>query len=153
MSGGMINANIKAANAGVGAYFNMVGDILRTMPINRRASGSGGSATADQQYCGIAIASMSQYTKDAGLTTSSAFVTDMMADASDGMMNGMSGSTQISMGGGMMGSGNMMQPSAGTGGLAAAMTTYLGSSANLSGLNATDMNPLIQKLAASSGQL
>ena len=153
MSGGMSDANINSANAGVGGYF-MVSDILHAMPIDPRASGSGTGATQDQQYCGVAIAAMSQYAKGLGMTSSSGFVTAMMSDASDGMMNGMSGSTQISMGGGMMmGSGNMMQPTAGTSGLATAMTNFLGSSANMSGLNATSMNALIQKLAASNGQL
>lgn len=153
MSGGMTDANITSANTGVGNYF-MVSDILHTMPMDPRVAGSGTGATADQQDCGVAIAAMSEYAKGLGMTVSTGFVTAMMSDASDGMMDGKSGSTQISMGGGMMmGSGNMMQPSAGTSGLATAMTTFLGSSANASGLTATTMNALIQKLAASNGQL
>jgi hypothetical protein len=155
MSGGMTDANINAANSGVGSYFNMAGDILQTMPMDPRIAGSGSGATADQQNCGVAIAAMSQYAKALGMTVSSGFVTAMMSDASDGMMNGMSGSTQISMGGGMMmGSGSMMQSTAGTSGLANAMTNFLmNASANMSGLTATSMNALIQKLAASNGSL
>ena len=87
------------------------------------------------------------------MTVSSAFVTAMMSDASDGVMDGKAGNSQISMGGGMMMGSNMMQPTAGTSGLAAAMSTFLGSGMNLSGLNAASMNVLIQKLSASNGQL
>jgi hypothetical protein len=68
-------------------------------------------------------------------------------------MDGKASGTPISMSmGGMMGP-TMMQPSAGTSGLATAMSTFMGSSANLSGATATDMAPLIQKLNASNGQL
>lgn len=132
----------------------MVSDILHTMPMDPHVAGSGSGATADQQDCGVAIAAMSQYAKGLGMTVSTGFVTAMMSDASDGMMDGKSGSTQISMGGAMMmGSGNMMQSTAGTSGLATAMTNFLGSSTNMSGLTATSMNALIQKLAAANGQL
>ncbi len=152
MPGGMTDANISAANAGVGTYFS-VSDILHTAPMNPLAAGSGTGATPDQQDCGLAIAAMSESARTLGLSASSAFVTALMSDASDGLMDGKAGSSQISMGGGMMGSGSMMSPSAGTSGLATAMTTFLGSAANLSGLDATAMNALIQRLAASSGQL
>lgn len=55
-----------------------------------------------------------------GMTTSSGMVTAMMDDATDGVMNGMMGSTAISMDGmgGMMG-GTMMQGTAGTSSLGA----------------------------------
>jgi hypothetical protein len=76
----------------------------------------------------------------------------MMKDASDGMMDGMMGNTQISMGGGMMG-GGMMQSNAGTSGLAMAMTDYMSSDMNHSGLTAADMNSLIAQLSLSNGQL
>jgi hypothetical protein len=79
-----------------------------------------------------------------------------MKDASDGVMNGMMGSTSIAMGGmggGMMGGGTMMQSTAGTTGLATAMTAYLGSSMNRSGVQVSDMQPLIDRLAASTGML
>lgn len=151
MTGGMVDANITSANTAVGNYF-MCSDILHTQPMNPTIAGSGSTATPDQSNCGIAIAAMSQYAKDQGMTVSSAFVTDMMNDASDGTMNGMMGSSQISMGGGMMG-GSMMQSSAGTTGLATAMTAFMGSAMNHSGLTAADMNMLIQKLSSSNGQL
>ena len=151
MSGGMTDANINSANTGVGNYF-MVSDILHTTPMDPRVAGSATGATADQQDCGVAIAAMSQSAHALGMTTSSAFVTAMMSDASDGMMDGTMGSSQISMGGGMMG-GSMMQPTAGTSGLATAMTNFLGSNVNMSGATAMSMNSLIQKLAAATGQL
>jgi hypothetical protein len=81
----------------------------------------------------------------------------MMEDASDGTMNGMMSDTSITMngmGGGMMGGGStMMQSTAGTSGLATAMTTFLGSAMNKSGLSAMDMQTLINTLAASSGTI
>ena len=52
----------------------------------------------------------------------------------------------------MMG-GGMMQSNAGTSGLAMAMTDYMGSAMNHSGLTAADMNTLIQHLSLSNGQL
>jgi hypothetical protein len=155
MSGGMVDANINSANTAVGAYF-MVDDVLHTMPMDPMTPGSGAPATQDQRNCGIAIAAMSQYAEAAGIS-SSAFVTAMMNDASDGMMNGKMGGTQITMGGmmgsGGMGSGGMMQSNAGTTGLATAMSDFMSSPMNHSGLTAADMNMLIQKLSASSGQL
>jgi hypothetical protein len=152
MSGGMMDANITAANTAVGNYF-MVSDILHAQPMDPSVAGSGSAATQDQRDCGIAIAAMSQYAKGLGMTASSAFVTSMMDDATDGMMDGKMGSNQISMGGGMMGGGGMMQSNAGTAGLATAMTSFMGAAINHSGLTAADMNMLIQKLSSSNGQL
>jgi hypothetical protein len=79
----------------------------------------------------------------------------MMRDASDGVMNGMMGSTTISMGGmgGGMTGGSTMPSNAGTSGLATAMTTFLGSSRNASAVPMADMQPLVDKLAASSGTI
>jgi hypothetical protein len=89
---------------------------------------------------------MSQYAHGLGMSTSSGFVTAMMDDASDGMMDGMMGSTQIQMG--------MMESTAGWSGLATAMTDFMDSPAvNHSGLTSTDMNALIQALSASNGML
>jgi hypothetical protein len=152
MAGGMTDANISAANRAVGNYF-MTDDILHTACMNPAVTGSGSGATQDQRDCGIAIAAMSQYAKGLGMSSSMGFVTSMMNDASDGMMDGRMGSNQVSMGGGMMGSANMMQPTAGTNGLATAMTNFMSSTMNLSGLTSADMNALIQKLASSNGQL
>jgi hypothetical protein len=151
MSGGMMDANINAANTAVGGYFMMT-DILHTACLDPTVPGSGAAASTDQRNCGIAIAAMSQYAKEQGMSMSYSFVTDMMDDAADGMMNGMMGGTQISMGGGMMG-GGMMQSNAGTTGLATSMTNFMGSAANRCGLTSADMNALIQKLAASDGKI
>jgi len=151
MPGGMVDANITSANTAVGNYF-MVGDIVHAQPMDPTLAGSGGAANQDQRDCGITIAAMSQYARSLGMTVSSAFVTAMMNDASDGMMDGRMGSNQISMGG-MMGSGGMMQSTAGSSGLATAMTDFMGSTMNRSGLTAADMNVLIQKLASADGKL
>jgi hypothetical protein len=151
MTGGMVDANITSANTAVANYF-MVNDILHTQPMNPSVTGSGSTATQDQRNCGISIAAMSQYANGLGMAVSYTFVTAMMNDASDGMMNGQMGGNQISMGG-MMGPGGMMQSNAGTTGLATAMTDYMGSAMNHSGLTAADMNMLIQKLASSDGTL
>jgi hypothetical protein len=56
------------------------------------------------------------------------------------------------MGGGMMG-GGMMSTTAGTTGLATAMSTFVGSPMNASGVTASDMQGLIDKLAASNGTI
>lgn len=156
MTDGMTAANISAANAAIGSQF-IVSDILTTRPMNPLMADSGSTATLDMRNYGMSIAAMSEYAKDMGMTSSSAMVTAMMDDSSDGVMNGMMGTSTITMGsmsGGMMGGGGtMMQPTAGTSGLAAAMTTFMGSAQNRSGLTSTDMNALIMKLSASTGQL
>jgi hypothetical protein len=154
MSGGMTDANVSAANTAVGNYF-MMSNILTTQPIDMTMAGSGTASgvTQDQMNHGAAIAAMSQSAKRLGMTTtSSALVTSMMNDASDGTMNGMMGSTQIQMGGGMMG-GGMMGSHSGTSDLATDMTNFMGSAVNHSGLTSANMNALIQKLSSSNGQL
>jgi hypothetical protein len=152
MSGGMTAANAAAANAAVGSYF-MAGDILGTMPMDPAVAGS---VTTNARNYGMSIAAMSQYANTIGMTgPSSAMVTAMTQDASDGAMNGMMGTTGISMagmGGGMMG-GGMMSTTAGTTGLASAMSAFAGSPMNASGVTASDMQALIDKLAASSGTI
>jgi hypothetical protein len=158
MTGGMMDANITAANTAVGNYF-MVSDIIHTQPMNAAVLGSGGTATTDMKNYGIAIAAMSQYAQTGqtiSMTDPAALITAMMQDASDGVMDGMMGSTSITMGGmggGMMGGGTMMQSTAGTSGLSTAMTTFMGSAANQSGLSSTDMQILINTLAASNGTI
>jgi hypothetical protein len=151
MTGGMIDANINSANTAVGNYF-MVSDILHAQPMDPSVTGSGSGATDDQRNCGVTVAAMSQYANGQGMTASSAFVTSMMKDASDGTMNGMMGGNQIQMGGGMMG-GGMMQSNAGTSGLATAMINYLMSPMNHSGVTETEMFGLINQLSFSNGQL
>jgi hypothetical protein len=150
MTGGMTDANVAAANTAVGNYF-MVSDILHTEPMNAAMLASG-VTTTDMKNYGIAIAAMSQYAHTMSMTDPAALISAMMNDASDGIMNGKMGGTSITMGG-MMGGGTMMQSTAGTSGLAAAMTTFMGSAMNKSGLTATDMQTLMNQLNASSGTI
>ncbi len=155
MPSGMTDANITSANTAVGNYF-MVSDVLYTRPMNPLVAGSGTGATQDMMNYGITLAALSQYAKNIGMADSSGIITDMMKDASDGVMNGSMGGAQITMGGmggGMMGNGTMMQPTAGTSGLAAAMTQFMGSAMNKSGLTATDVQTLINQLSSSNGTL
>jgi hypothetical protein len=151
MTGGMTDANAAAANAAMGNYFS-VNDILHVHPMNPLVPGSGANAGPDARNYGMTLAAMSQYAKSINMANTSAMVTAMMNDASDGMMDGKKGSSPISMSmGGMMGN-STMHPGAGTSGLAAAMTNFAMSPANMSGLTATDVAPLAQKLSSSSGQ-
>lgn len=154
LSGGMTDANIAAANSAMASYFT-VSDILHVQPMNPLVAGSGAGANQDARNYGLTIAAMSQYAKSVGITVSSAFVTAMMSDASDGVMNGKMGANQISMTmGGMMGMGSMAS-TAGTSGLATAMTGFMNAAPtpNASGLTAADMATLILKLTNSSGQI
>ena len=153
MSGGMTPANITAANTAMGNYFS-VSDILFTRPMNPLTPGSGTGATQDMRNYGTVLAAMSQYAQTIGMPISSGMVTAMMNDASDGVMNGRMGNGQIMMGGmgGMMGN-NPMSTNAGTSGLAGAMTAFMGSTMNRSGLTVADMQALINKMSASSGQI
>jgi hypothetical protein len=152
MTGGMTDSNIMAANTAMGNYFS-VSDILKTQPMNPMVAGSGTNASHDARNYGMTLAAMSQYAKNLNMTVSSAMVTAMMSDAADGVMDGKKGGTQISMSmGGMMGS-SMMAPAAGTSALGAAMTAFMNSAANASGMTAADMATLIQKLTNSDGHL
>src|SRR5512143_2633398 len=158
IAGGMTPANVAAANTAVGNYFD-VGDILMTAPMDPAVAGSGAAADASAKNYGMAVAAMSQYARTVGMTTSSAAMfTAMARDASDGVMNGMMGASPISMGGmggmggGMMG-GYTMQANAGTSGLANAMTAFVGSPRNLSGVAIADLQPLVDKLGSSSGAI
>jgi hypothetical protein len=152
MAGGMTDANIAAANAAMGRYF-AVADILHDMPMNPLVAGSGAAASQDGRNYGMTLAAMSKYAQSQGMSSSSAMMTLLMNDAADGVMDGRNGAGQISMSmGGMMG-GGMMSPAAGTSGLSGAMTGFMNSSMNASGMTSADMNALIQKLANSNGQL
>jgi hypothetical protein len=155
MAGGMTDANITAANTAIGNYFIM-NDILHTQPMNPLVSGSSGAATQDMRNYGMAIAAMTQYANNIGMTSSSGIVTLMMNDASDGVLNGMMENSQIvfgDMGGGMMGGGTMMEPTTGTTGLATALTQFMGSAMNRSGLTLSDMQTLMDRLSSSNGQI
>ncbi len=74
-------------------------------------------------------------------------VTAMMKDASDGVMDGMMGSTSISMVGMGGMTGGMMPSTAGTAGLSTAMGTFIGSAMNRSGVPMADMQALMNQLA------
>jgi hypothetical protein len=151
MAGGMTDANIAAANAAMGSYFS-VSDILHVAPMNPLLPGSGAAASADARNYGMTLAAMSQYALTVGMTNSSALVTAMMNDASDGMMDGRKGSSPITMTmGGMMGTA-AMSATAGSTGLATGMTNFASSPANKSGLTATDVAPLVQRLSSASGK-
>jgi hypothetical protein len=152
MSGGMSDANIAAANAAMGNYFS-VSDILHTQPLNPMLAGAGAGASQDARKHGMTLAAMSQYAKSLNMTVSSVMVTAMMSDASDGIMDGKKGGSQISMSmGGMMGPG-MMASTAGASGLAEAMNSFMNSAANASGMTAADMAALVQKLTDCNGQI
>lgn len=151
-AGGMTDTNITAANTAMGNYFS-VADIVHVQPMNPLVPGSGAGASQDARNYGMTLAAMSQYAKTLNMANSSAMVTAMMGDAADGVMDGKESGSQISMAmGGMMGS-SMMAPTAGTSGLGAAMTSFMNSAANASGITATEMAALIQKLAHSGGRI
>lgn len=168
MSGGLTDVNIAAANTAVGNYF-MVPDIVHTRPIDPLVPGSAAGATQDMMNYGMTLAAMSQYAKGAGMSSSSGFVTAMMNDASDGVIDGKASGTQLTMGGGMPAGGastpgggmmatgttgsGMMQPDAGRAGLSAAMTDFMNSSLNRSGASAADMMSLMLQLRDGTGQL
>jgi hypothetical protein len=157
MAGGMTAANIAAANAAVGSYFE-VGDILVTPPMDPTVAGSGAAADASARNYGMTIAAMSQYARAMGMTVSaSGMFTAMARDASDGVMNGLAGTTPITMGemtgmGGMMGV-TTMPASAGTTGLASAMAAFAASARNASGVPLAGVQPLVDRLAASDGTI
>jgi hypothetical protein len=152
MAGGMTDANIVAANMALGNFFS-VSDILKTQPMNPMVAGSGTNASQDARNYGMTLAAMSQYAKSLNMTVSSAMVTAMMSDAADGVMDGKKGGSPISMSmGGMMGSSTMV-PTAATSALGAAMTTFMNSAANASGMTAAEMAALIQRLSNSDGHL
>jgi hypothetical protein len=153
MAGGMTQANIEQANTAMGQYFD-VSDVISVHPMDPTVSGSGASATQDQRNYGMTLAAMSQYAHDIGMPDSAGIVSAMMADASDGIMNGMMGGTQINMGGmgGMMG-GSMMQPNAGSSGMGNAIISFIQSPNNKCGLTQQDMQVLINKLMASNGHI
>lgn len=152
MAGGMTDANIGAANGAMGDYF-AVNDILHTSPMNPLVAGSGAGATQDMRNYGMALAAMSQYAKDVGMTTSSGVVTMLARDASDGVMNGMSGTAPVGMAGmGGMSAGTM-SATAGGAGLATAMAEFAGSAMNRSGVAVAAVQALIDKLSGTTGQL
>lgn len=161
MAGGMSAANITTANEHVAAaYLGSGVDILMTHPIDPTVAGSANGVSIESKNYGMLLAAMSQEASDLGMTTSSsAMITAMMDDASDGMMDGRMGTSAISLSGmgGMMGGGNMM-PTAATSQLVTAMTTFINNlAANKSGVTSvTEMQTLmnqLSQLATSGGHL
>ena len=152
MSGGMTDANITAANSAMGNYFS-VSDILHDQPMNPLVANSGTGASQDARNYGMTLAVISESAKTLNMADSSTLVTAMMNDATDGIMNGKKGANQISMSmGGMMGT-SQMASTAGTTGLVTAMTAFMNSTANASGLTLTDMAALMQRLNSSNGTI
>lgn len=153
MSGGMTQANMTQANQAMGRYFG-VSDIVMTSPMDPTLEDSGASASQDMRNYGMSIAAMSQYAKDMEMTRSAQMVTAMMNDASDGQMDGMMGNSQVTMGSGMMeGSRMMMLADAGSRGMASAMSQFLNSPMNKSGLTPQDMQALIDELIRTNGRI
>lgn len=152
MNGGMTAANIAAANAAMGNYF-AVTDIVHTQPINPTMAGAGVGASQDALNYGMALAAMSQYAKTLNLPSSSTLIMAMMGDAADGVLDGKSGISPISMPMGSMMGTSSLAASAGSSSLASAMSSFMGSVQNASGLTAANMTTLMQKLVNSSGQI
>jgi hypothetical protein len=150
LSGGMTDDNITAANASIGKYF-LVTDILHNVPMNPLTPGSGNTATQDQIDYGMALAAMSRYAQTQGMSSSSAMVTAMMNDATDGVMDGMMSGRTVMMGG--MNMSMSLPPAAGTTGLAAAMSAFVNSGQNHSGVAASTVQSLIDQLDGSNGHM
>jgi hypothetical protein len=151
MAGGMSVANIMQANTHVGAaYLGGGADVLMTHPMDPTIAGSANGASIESRNYGMILAAISQEAMSLGMaTSSSAMITAMMQDASDGTMDGRMGATAINMNGmgGMMGGGNMMA-TAGTSTLATAMSTFVNNpSANKSGVTGiAEMQALMDQL-------
>jgi hypothetical protein len=152
MAGGMTAANMASANTAMGSYFS-VSDILHVQPMNPLTPGAGAAASQDARNYGMTLAAMSQYAKTINMPVSSALVTAMMNDASDAMMDGKRAGNQISMSMGAMMGIAVMASNSGTSGLASAMSAFMNSSANMSGLTVADMAALMQKLNSASGKI
>ena len=161
MAGGMTTANATMANSRIGAaYVGPGADIVMMHPIDPTVAGSANGASIEAKNYGMMLAAMSQAAHDLGMTTSSsAMVTAMLDDASDGIMDGRMSGTAINMNGmgGMMGGGSMMS-TLGTSQLATSMATFINNmTLNRSGVTTVAemqslMNQMMQ-LAASGGRL
>ncbi|HNA86601.1 MAG TPA: hypothetical protein PLB04_13585 [Nitrospira sp.] len=147
MAGGMTDANIQAANAATGSYFS-VGDIVHTAPMNPLTAGSGANAGVNAQNYGMVLASISQYAQMQGVVSTSTMVSVLMKDAADGLMDGMNFGAPIMI---STVSGSLQLPAgAGSTGLGGAMSTFMNSARNRSGV--TTM-PLMNRLNGTAGQM
>jgi hypothetical protein len=144
MGGGLSDTNIPSANRAVGAYF-MVDDIVHTPPMNPLMAGSAAAASTAMKNYGLVLAAMSDYARQFGMNSSAAMVTSLVEDAADGVLDGTGDGKPTSMGGGMMG-GMRMPLSAGTSSMAGAMSDFIASAFNASGVSAADMAALMQHL-------
>jgi len=151
MTGGMSAANITLANPAIGCYF-MVGDILHVHPINPLTPSTGNPPIPDERNYGMVMAAMAQLAADLGMPFASGLMTAMMDDVSDGRLNGMSGNAAVMMGGGMM-SGTALPSYGGTSGMSNAMAQFVRSPMNRSGVTIQDMQALINRLMASTGDV
>lgn len=152
MPGRMTQANISAANAAVGNYFD-VDDILHSHPMDTTVEGSGAGAGQYGRNYGMVLASMSMLANSVGLD-GAGMVPYFMSDASDGYMDGMMWGSGIQMGGaGMMGGGMMMSPDEATSGLAQAMHDFIYSQMNRSGVTFDEMAALYDRLNTSDGSI
>ena len=149
MPGGMTKANIAAANAAVGQFF-LVSDLLGTRPLSTLEPGSGATAGADARNYGVALAAVSEAAKSLSLPTSSVYVTALIQDAADGVVDGRIANASGSWGPGMM-SAVILTSGGGTTNLVTALTNFMTSPANLSGLTIADMAALKDKLQTSLG--
>lgn len=147
LAGGMTDANIAAANTAMGNNFS-VNDILHTAPMNPLVAGSGVGASQDAQNYGMTLAAMSKYAQTQGMSSSSAMVTALMNDATDGILDGKAGTVPVQMG--SMAGGVSLPASAGTSGMGAAMNAFVSSTQNRSGVTTT---ALMNRLNGTSGQV
>ncbi len=147
LAGGMTDANIATANTAMGNYFT-ISDILHTQPMNPLITGSGAGASVSAQNYGMSLAAISQLAQTQGMTTSSAMVTALMNDASDGVMDGKANGVVIQMGG--MAGGVALPTTAGTSGLSTAMNTFMLSLRNKSGVTTS---ALMTMLGSATGQM
>jgi len=152
MPGGMTVANITTANGAVTNYF-MVGDILTTPPMNPLLSGAGLGASLESRNYGLALAAMSQYANELGLSSSAGIIPPMMNDAADGTLDGRLGNSGIVMKGLMNGGSVTLPSTSATTGLANALTNFTGSPMNRSGVTVAQMQILRDQLHTSTGRL
>ncbi|MBK7902281.1 MAG: hypothetical protein IPJ97_04460 [Proteobacteria bacterium] len=95
----------------------------------------------DQINYGMALAAMSQYAQTQGMSSSSAIVTAMMNDVTDGVMDGKMSGSSVMMGG--MSMSMSLPATAATTGLATAMSAFVNSGQNHSGVTAATVQTLM----------
>jgi len=134
--GGAVGLSITRANTQIGNYFG-IANILTTIPDDLSAGTVVGGTTAAN--LGALLAAISQSANTLGVNPTD-LVEALARDLQDGVFDG-----QDSVGAIALGAGNLSSTAA-QGDLAAALTTFLGSPANQSGLVAADFAALINRL-------